>query len=332
MKTLVTGGAGFIGSNFIHLLLSNYPNYNIINIDNLTYAGNKLNLSEIENYNNYSFEEGDICNKEFISMILSKYQPECIINFAAETHVDNSIINQIPFLHTNILGVSNLLDSSLEYIKKGKINNFKFIHVSTDEVYGSLDAEQDSFTEDSIYKPSSVYSASKASSDHLVYSYFRTHSFPAIITNCSNNYGPRQHSEKLIPKTIASCINKEKITVYGTGKNIRDWIHVDDHNIALIKIMENGRCGEKYNIGGSCELENMYVVKEICEYFYKKDKNNFDYMNLITMVDDRKGHDFRYAINQSKIENELGFKPKIKFKEGLSSTIEWYISKLKNYS
>lgn len=329
MKILVTGGAGFIGSNFIHLVLSKHPKRNIINIDNLTYAGNKLNLTEIENCNSYTFEKGDICNKNFISMILSKYQPEFIINFAAETHVDNSITHQTPFLNTNILGVSNLLESSLEYIKINKPSNFKFIHVSTDEVYGSLDAKQDSFTEDSIYKPSSVYSASKASSDHLVYSYFRTHLFPAIVTNCSNNYGPRQHQEKLIPKTILSCINKEQISVYGTGKNIRDWIHVDDHNNALIKIMENGNCGEKYNIGASCELENIYVVKEICKYFSNQDKN-FDYMNLITMTEDRKGHDFRYSINQSKIENELGFKPEITFKEGLRATIKWYISRLKD--
>tara|TARA_Y100001980_G_C14548610_1_gene329953 strand:- start:813 stop:1871 length:1059 start_codon:yes stop_codon:yes gene_type:complete len=329
MKILITGGCGFIGSNFIINKIKEDKNVKILNIDKLTYAGNQSNLTSIKNSNKYKFSKGDICDINFLQKQINSFKPDSIIHFAAESHVDRSIDSPLQFVNTNVIGTTNLLISSSNYIKSidSKISkDFRFIHVSTDEVYGSLN-DKEYFKESTPYAPSSPYSASKASSDHIVRAWFKTYNFPAIITNCSNNYGPYQFPEKLIPLMIANCFDKKNLPVYGKGNNIRDWLHVSDHCNALKKVLIRGRIGETYNIGGNNEISNIEIVKQICNKMneLKPLKNGNKYEDLITFVSDRPGHDYRYAIDSSKIQKELNWKPKETFKTGISKTIEWYL-------
>lgn len=325
----VTGGAGFIGSNFI-LSWINEMNEKVINVDKLTYAGNLHNLEEIKSHDMYKFYKCDIGDKESIIKLLKKYKPRAIVNFAAESHVDRSIANPDEFIKTNILGTFNLLNSSLAHwqsLDNVEKNNFRFLHVSTDEVYGSLLKDESPFTELNQYKPNSPYSASKASSDHLVRSYFHTYGLPTLTTNCSNNYGPFHFPEKLIPLSINNAINKKNIPIYGDGQQVRDWLYVDDHCNAIRFVLKDGRPGEVYNIGGKNEIKNLDVVTDICEILDqlipKCDKTS--YKEQIIFVKDRKGHDIRYAIDSSKIRNELCWTPKYTFKTGILKTVNWYI-------
>ncbi len=329
MKILVTGGAGFIGSNFI---LKYINKHEIINYDKLTYAGNLNNLNSIQNSSNYSFIKGCINDNKLFVDTLNTFKPNIILNFAAESHVDRSIDGPKTFIETNILGTFEMLNASLDYYNNlGALDKekFKFLHVSTDEVYGSLGVNS-RFKETTAYNPSSPYSASKASSDHLVNAWYKTFKLPILITNCSNNYGPYQFPEKLIPLVITNCLQYKEIPVYGNGENIRDWIYVDDHCDALYKVLENGIIGETYNIGGNQEVKNIDIVKNICNILdSKKPLDNFrSYSDLITFVKDRPGHDFRYAIDSSKIEKQLDYSPKDNIKTGLKKTIDWYLSNI----
>jgi len=314
MRLLVTGGAGFIGSNYIRYVLSAHPDYYVINLDKLTYSGNLENLKDIENSPRYTFIKGDIGDKK----LLDNIKFDVIINFAAESHVDRSILNAYPFLQTNIVGVHNLLEIVRQ---KGCL----FLHISTDEVYGSI--EEGSFKEDSPLLPNSPYAASKAAADMLIRAYIETYKIKAIITRCSNNYGPYQFPEKLFPLVILNAINKKPIPVYGDGMNIRDWIYVTDHCKAIDVILHDGTPGEIYNIGARNEKTNIQVVKlllkKVAEYLNLNEK---ELMDLITFVKDREGHDRRYSIDSSKIERELGWKPEISFDEGITRTVKWYIS------
>lgn len=319
MTIFVTGGHGFIGKNFIKNFLQNSKE-KIINIDCLTYAAKEFYHF---NYNIKSYKL-DIIDKK-IKKLLIKYRPRVIINFAAETHVDNSILNSKNFFLTNVLGTLNLLNLTRDYIKNFKLSKFLFIHISTDEVFGSLKKNEKPFTEKSKYNPKNPYSASKASSDHLVKSFINTYKFPAIITNCSNNFGPYQNSEKLIPKVITNAILKKNIPIYGQGKNIRDWIHVDDHCKAILKIMKFGKVGESYNIGSENEISNKKIVFKILEIISSIKKNDFNYLKLVKYVKDRPGHDFRYAINSSKIRRECNWRPDKNFTKQLQSTVKWYL-------
>ena len=331
MNILVTGGAGFIGSNFILDQISN-KNNNVLNYDKLTYAGNLHNLKSIENHKNYIFMNGDINDSEKINNIIKDFSPDSIINFAAESHVDRSIDGPGEFIKTNINGTYELLSASLNYYNRieGKSrDNFRFLHVSTDEVYGSL-GDTGKFTEKTPYDPSSPYSASKAASDHLVRAWGHTYKLPILITNCSNNYGSFQFPEKLIPLIISNCINHKPLPIYGKGDNIRDWIYVEDHCIGIYTVLKKGKVGESYNIGGNQEFSNIYIVRKICnilDEIYPSDKID-SYDSLITFVEDRPGHDFRYAIDSSKIEKELGFSPTENLESGLAKTISWYLNNL----
>lgn len=314
MKILVTGGAGFIGSNFIRYVLSVHPDYQVVNLDKLTYAGNLENLKDIESLPGYSFINGDICDKK----IMEGIEFDAVLNFAAETHVDRSILNAYPFLQTNIIGVHNIL----EYVKKKRC---LFLQISTDEVYGSI--EKGNFREDSSLLPNSPYAASKAAADMLVRAYSETYKIRAIITRCSNNYGPYQFPEKLFPLSILNAINKKPIPVYGDGMNVRDWIFVTDHCRALDTILHNGTPGKIYNIGAGNEMTNTDAIKLLLEKIAQRAGLNEDGLfNLITFVKDREGHDRRYSIDRSKIERELGWRPETGFEEGITRTIEWYIS------
>lgn len=331
MKTyFITGGCGFIGSNFIHYLIKNKIAGKIINLDKLTYAGNIDNLSSIEDNDNYFFIKGDISNEKVVQNILRQHTPDVIVNFAAESHVDRSIDDPIEFIKTNVLGTSNLLNESCRWIKSMSmeaINDFKFIQISTDEVYGSLGSEG-SFTESTAYNPSSAYSASKASSDHLARSWFKTYNFPVIITNCSNNYGPYQFPEKLIPLMVINALSEKKLPIYGKGLNIRDWLYVEDHCRAIHTVIEKGKPGQTYNIGGNNEITNIQIVEAICAILDNEiplGSGKFYNENII-FVEDRPGHDFRYAINTSKIKKELGWDPKESFESGIQKTILWYLS------
>jgi len=307
---LITGGAGFIGSNFILYMLEKYSGYTIVNLDILTYAGNLSNLSKIENNNRYTFIKGSINNLELVSHILHDYNIDAIINFAAESHVDRSILGPDIFVETNVRGTTTLLEAAREYGIE------KFLQVSTDEVYGSL-GDDGKFTEQTHISPNSPYSASKASADMLVRSYYKTFKMPVLITRCSNNYGPYQFPEKLIPLMIKNAREDKQLPVYGTGKNIRDWIHVLDHCSGIDLVLHKGQAGEVYNIGGENEWKNIDIVKEILKILGKPE-------SLIKFVTDRPGHDFRYAIDPSKIKIELGWKPKYNFSGGLKETIQWY--------
>ena len=322
MKTVVvTGGLGFIGSNLINIL--NKKKYFIINIDKVTYASNFKNISN--NINNYKFYQRDINDQNFIKIILNKYNPSLIFNVAAETHVDRSIDGPKQFIDSNIYGVFNLLEAVRKFKKK-----IKLIHVSTDEVYGDI-IKNKSSKESDPYNPSSPYSASKASSDLLIKSYVRTYKIPAIITNCCNNYGPNQYPEKLIPTIIYKIINKKPVPIYGNGKNIREWIHVEDHCNALIKISEKGLLGENYNIGSGIELNNIDIVKKIISSFKKIDINLANKAKFV-FVKDRPGHDLRYSLNSSKIKKHLKWKCKYNFDQGIEKTIIWYVEKFnKNF-
>jgi dTDP-glucose 4,6-dehydratase len=327
MRIFITGGCGFIGSNFVINQIN--KNHKIFNFDKLTYAANQDNLLEINQNSNYTFLKGDITDSKKLFFAIKEFNPNIIINFAAESHVDRSIDGPEEFISTNIIGTYKLLQCSLDYydnLSKEDKNNFKFIHVSTDEVYGSL-GKKGSFKEISPYKPSSPYSASKASSDHLVNAWHHTFNLPTIITNCSNNYGPYQFPEKLIPLIIISCLNGKELPIYGDGKNIRDWLYVKDHCTALDCVINNGKSGETYNIGGNEEKTNLDIVNTICSVLDKKMplKNGLKYSNSIIYVKDRPGHDFRYAIDSSKIKNELNWQPQYQFESAIVDTIDWYI-------
>jgi dTDP-glucose 4,6-dehydratase len=326
---LVTGGVGFIGSNFI-LKARKEQWANIINIDKLTCASNPQTLAELQDDPGYHFVHGDIGNVELLHNLLEQYQPKAIINFAAESHVDRSIFNPQDFIQTNLLGTFQLLEASKSHWEKlstQKREQFRFLHVSTDEVYGSLAPTDPPFREDTPYAPNSPYAASKAGSDHLVRAYFHTYGLPTVITNCSNNYGPRQFPEKLIPLMILNALHGKPLPIYGDGQNIRDWLYVEDHCEALYLVLQSSCIGETYNIGGNNEQTNLTVVEKICAILDKlAPKPNFSYFSLMTFVKDRPGHDKRYAVNCSKIYQELGWKPKEDFDSGLLKTIQWYLS------
>ena len=330
-KLLITGGAGFIGSALIRHII-NDTNHSIVNIDKLTYAGNLESIMSIQNNKRYFFEKIDICDSIAIDSIFNLYQPDIIINLAAETHVDRSIDNSSEFIKTNILGTYNLLEVARRYFSGligDKKNFFRFHHVSTDEVYGDLKKNSDFFTEKTPYSPSSPYSATKASSDHLARAWYRTYKLPTLITNCSNNYGPYQFPEKLIPLMILKALNGESLPIYGNGKQVRDWLYVDDHAKALLLVALNGVIGETYNIGGHNEIQNIEVVRTICNILDELKPSKHDgikkYEQLIAHVEDRAGHDKRYAIDASKIANELNWEPKEDFSSGIKKTVEWYL-------
>ncbi|MCO6161753.1 dTDP-glucose 4,6-dehydratase [Flavobacterium sp. NRK F7] len=333
---LVTGGAGFIGSNFIPYFLENNSEYHVVNIDALTYAGNLENLSEVKDNASYTFIKGDICDRHWVEQLFNHYQFQGVIHFAAESHVDNSISGPEAFIKTNVLGTFNLLDTARKLWMKGPneynetFKNARFHHISTDEVYGTL-GETGLFKETTPYAPNSPYSASKAGSDMIVRSYYHTFGMDVITTNCSNNYGPKQHQEKLIPTIIRKALLGENIPIYGDGKNVRDWLYVLDHCKGIELVFKKGKSGETYNIGGRNEKNNLYIADKICSILDQiKPKKNGSYKEQITFVKDRPGHDLRYAIDASKIENELGWKADENFDTGIVKTIEWYINQYAN--
>ena len=350
---LLTGTAGFIGSNFVPYFLEKYPNYNLVNLDLLTYAGDLENLKECETNPRYKFIKGDICNRELVEFIFSEYDIQGVIHFAAESHVDNSIKNPGVFVQTNVNGTFTLIDVAYKYwmnkpfTYKSEYQECRFHHISTDEVYGTLSLDpNDLFTEKTPYAPNSPYSASKASSDMIIRAYNETYGLNTVITNCSNNYGPKQHDEKLIPTIIRNALKQNPIPIYGDGKNIRDWLYVLDHCKGIDLVYHTGKTGETYNIGGRNERTNLQIVDRICEILDKEvplsemglqshqkaeDKSSVpnikSYKELITFVEDRAGHDRRYAIDASKLENELGWKADENFDTGIVKTIEWYLKK-----
>ena len=332
MKILVTGGAGFIGSAVIRHIIQN-TNNQVLNIDKLTYAGNLESLKEIDQHSNYEFKQIDICDTEQITAAIDAFQPHAIMHLAAESHVDRSIDGPAAFIQTNIVGTYTLLEAARKYwmeLDAEAQQNFRFHHISTDEVYGDLEGTTDLFTETTSYAPSSPYSASKASSDHLVRAWHRTYGLPVIVTNCSNNYGPYHFPEKLIPLVILNALDAKPLPVYGNGQQIRDWLFVEDHARALYKVVTEGVVGETYNIGGHNEKQNIEVVKTICKILdeLKPQANGQTYESLITFVKDRPGHDLRYAIDATKIQNELGWTPAETFETGIRKTVEWYLNNL----
>ena len=328
---IVTGGAGFIGSNFILRWLEKFDE-DILNIDNLSYAADLNNLKDIEHNLNYSFKKLNIQNQDEITTLILESKPRAILNFAAESHVDRSIEGPENFIHSNIVGTYSLLEASLQYwnsLGEKEKDNFRFFHISTDEVFGSLNMSDEKSTEESPYRPNSPYSASKAASDHLVRAWHHTFELPTLISNCTNNYGPHQHQEKLIPLIITNALENKNLPIYGDGKNIRDWLYVEDHCEAIIKILENGNPGETYNIGGSCEKNNLEVVSEICKILdsIKPKQDGSSYEEQIEFVKDRPGHDFRYSLDTSKIKKDFNWKPKESFSSGLEKTVQWYLDK-----
>ena len=332
MKILVTGGAGFIGSAVIRHIIQN-TNNQVLNIDKLTYAGNLESLKEIDQHPNYQFKQIDICDTEQITAAIDAFQPHAIMHLAAESHVDRSIDGPAAFIQTNIVGTYTLLEAARKYwmgLNAEAQQNFRFHHISTDEVYGDLEGTTDLFTETTSYAPSSPYSASKASSDHLVRAWHRTYGLPVIVTNCSNNYGPYHFPEKLIPLVILNALDAKPLPVYGNGQQIRDWLFVEDHARALYKVVTEGVVGETYNIGGHNEKQNIEVVKTICKILdeLKPQANGQTYESLITFVKDRPGHDLRYAIDATKIQNELGWTPTETFDTGIRKTVQWYLNNL----
>jgi len=337
LKILVTGGAGFIGSAVIRHIINNTQD-SVINLDKLTYAGNLESLSEVDGNERYVFEQVDICNRTELDRVFEEHQPDVVMHLAAESHVDRSIDGPSEFIQTNIVGTYNLLEVSRQYwnsLIEGKKSEFRFHHISTDEVYGDLDGPEDLFTEETSYAPSSPYSASKASSDHLVRAWLRTYGFPTVVTNCSNNYGPYHFPEKLIPLMILNALEGKPLPVYGNGQQIRDWLYVEDHARALYLVATEGKVGETYNIGGHNEKANIDVVKTICELLeelvptncHSREGGNLGgFESLITYVTDRPGHDVRYAIDASKIDRELNWKPQESFETGIRKTVEWYLN------
>ncbi|MFH1097754.1 MAG: dTDP-glucose 4,6-dehydratase [Candidatus Desantisbacteria bacterium] len=332
MKTiLITGGAGFIGSNFIEYFIEKYPKYFIVNLDKLTYAGSLENLKAVEGHERYKFIKGDICNRELVEYIFNEFAVQSVIHFAAESHVDNSIKSPDVFIKTNVHGSFTLLDVAKNYwmeksfIYKEQYKGCRFHHISTDEVYGTL-GETGLFTEDTPYAPNSPYSASKAASDGIVRSYYHTYGLNTVITNCSNNYGPKQHDEKLIPTIIRKALSNKPIPIYGDGKNVRDWLFVMDHCRGIDLAYHNGNAGETYNIGGRNERNNIYIVNKICEILDKlmPQEGDESYKELMSFVEDRPGHDRRYAIDATKIETKLGWKQEEDFESGILKTIQWY--------
>jgi len=331
---LLTGTAGFIGSNFVPYFLEKYPEYNLVNLDLLTYAGNLENLKECEGDSRYKFIKGDICNRELVEFIFNEYDIQGVIHFAAESHVDNSIKNPGVFIQTNVNGTFTLLDVAYKhwmekpFTYKEKYSNCRFHHISTDEVYGTLsDNPKDLFSEETPYAPNSPYSASKASSDMIVRSYQETYGLNTVITNCSNNYGPKQHDEKLIPTIIRKALANEPIPIYGDGKNIRDWLYVLDHCKGIDLVYHRGKEANVYNIGGRNERTNLQIVERICTILDKKVPQAKSYKELITFVEDRAGHDKRYAIDATKLENTLGWRADENFDSGIVKTIDWYLKK-----
>lgn len=332
---LVTGCAGFIGSNFVPYFLEKYEEYNIINLDLLTYAGDLANLAECESSPRYKFIKGDICNRDLVEFIFNEYDVKGVIHFAAESHVDNSIKNPGVFVQTNVNGTHTLIDVAYKYwmdkpfTYKEEYKGCRFHHISTDEVYGTLsDDPEDLFTEETPYAPNSPYSASKAGSDMIVRAYQETYGMNTVITNCSNNYGPKQHDEKLIPTIIRKALSNQSIPIYGDGKNIRDWLYVLDHCKGIDLVYHTGKESNVYNVGGRNERNNNYIANKICELLDEmKPKANASYKDLITYVEDRAGHDRRYAIDATKLENELGWKADENFESGIIKTIEWYLKK-----
>jgi len=329
---LVTGGAGFIGSALIRHIIKD-THHRVVNVDKLSYSGNLESLESIDQNKDYIFEQVDICDENELNRVFKKNKPDVVMHLAAESHVDRSIDGPGDFIQTNIVGTFKLLEQSKIYWQSlvgNKKENFRFLHVSTDEVYGDLEGTSDFFSEDTSYDPSSPYSASKASSDHLVRAWFRTYGLPVLITNCSNNYGPCQFPEKLIPHVILNALEGKNLPIYGDGKQIRDWLYVDDHVHALMSVVLNGNVGETYNIGGSNEIQNIEVVKKICNILDKLISNKLNGMasfsELISYVKDRPGHDVRYAINANKINRDLGWKPKESFESGILKTVEWYLT------
>jgi dTDP-glucose 4,6-dehydratase len=328
-RLIVTGGAGFIGSALVRLIIKKSSRH-VLNIDKLTYAGHLESLETITDSEQYSFAKVDICDSKEIRQLFKQYQPDAIIHLAAESHVDRSIDGSAEFIATNINGTHTLLEEARHYwngLESESKDNFRFLHVSTDEVYGEL-GEEGYFTEETPYDPRSPYSSSKASSDHLVRAWYHTYGLPTIITNCSNNYGPYQFPEKLIPVVILKALQGEEIPVYGTGKNIRDWLYVDDHAKALLKVVSEGVPGQTYNIGGHNEKQNIDVVHVICDTLNELKSKDTSYRDQITFVTDRPGHDFRYAIDASKIEEELGWTPEETFETGIKKTIQWYLDNI----
>lgn len=326
---LVTGGAGFIGSNFVldWLKENNEP---VVNLDALTYAGNLENLQSLAGDPRHIFVKGNICDKELVSSLLTKYKPRAIVHFAAESHVDRSIFGPDLFFETNVMGTLNLLECAKacydQELSENEHSAFRFLHVSTDEVYGSLTFDEPAFTEETPYRPNSPYSASKASSDHAVRAWFHTYGFPVLTTNCSNNYGPYQFPEKLIPLVISNALARKPLPVYGDGLNIRDWLYVGDHCSAIRCVLENGKIGETYNVGGHNERNNITIVRTICAILDEmRPHPDGSYANLITYVKDRPGHDRRYAIDSTKLQTQLGWKPKECFETGIRKTVQWYL-------
>jgi len=333
---LVTGGAGFIGANFVPYFIENNSDYHLVNLDLLTYAGNLENVSEVENHPRYTFVQGDICDRSFVEDLFQKFLFHDVIHFAAESHVDNSISGPEAFIKTNVLGTFNLLDTARKLWMSAPnqynvgFENSRFHHVSTDEVYGTL-GETGLFEETTPYAPNSPYSSSKAGSDMIVRSYFHTYGMNVVTTNCSNNYGPKQHDEKLIPTIIRKAIKGENIPIYGDGTNVRDWLYVLDHCKGIELAFKTGRSGETYNIGGRNERNNLYIVDTVCSILNElQPKSEGKYQDQITFVKDRPGHDLRYAIDATKIENELGWKADENFESGIKKTIEWYLQKYNN--
>lgn len=331
MKLLVTGGAGFIGSAVIRHIIQNTQD-EVVNLDKLTYAGNLENLAEVSDSDRYAFEQVDICNRAEVDRVLVEHQPDAIMHLAAESHVDRSIDGPAEFIETNIVGTYTLLEAVREYwqsLDVGRRESFRFHHISTDEVYGDLEDSAEMFTEQTPYAPSSPYSASKASSDHLVRAWHRTYGLPILVTNCSNNYGPFHFPEKLIPLVILKALDGKPLPVYGRGEQVRDWLFVEDHARALYKVVAEGEPGETYNIGGHNEMQNIQVVNKICDLLEELVPDKLEglsrYHDLITFVADRPGHDLRYAIDARKIEQELGWAPIETFESGLRKTIEWYL-------
>lgn len=333
MRLIITGGAGFIGSNLILHLHEQYPDYDFLNIDKLTYASDLTFLDEIKNSNRYTFKKVDLVDRAAVKDIIKKFKPDGVLHLAAESHVDNSIKGPEPFILSNVVGTFNLIEECRLYWQEHEDNldNFRFLHVSTDEVYGELE-DDGLFKETTPYAPNSPYSASKASSDFIVRAYNKTYGMNVVTTNCSNNYGPHQHEEKLIPVVINTAANKNDIPVYGKGENVRDWLFVRDHCKAIDLVFHQGKSGETYNVGGRNEWKNIDLVKKICDILNEEIGNgpDGDYKNLITFVTDRPGHDFRYAIDASKIETELGWKAEGSFEDKLRETVRWYLDRFDN--